>query len=270
MLRQKLPLNQFLALINANNPSATNPFLTVNDLLTGINPIIVPNFSALPSPSSVPGAFYWVENSQGIWWLPLSVGGTFYAAGLYYSNGTSWTTSPIPWQATLAQVNAGLDNETFVTPYTLKNSNQWDTKLDVPSGNSNQYVDGTGSLQNNKTIEELSVIEVISAENIPSYTPVAIINNQAYKLDAGNANHKFAFSGFSINGTSAGQTCRIQRQGTLTLLGWGLTPNSHYLVVGSGGINTVNLSSTEFIKVIGYAKTSDTLEIIKDYTSILK
>jgi hypothetical protein len=130
MLRQKLPLNQFLALINANNPSDTNPFLTVNDLLGGVNPIIVTNFSALPLPSSAPGAFYWVENSQGTWWLPGTLGGTFYAAGLYYSNGTSWITSPIPWQATLAEVNAGTNNDTFVTPYTFENANKWNTKYD--------------------------------------------------------------------------------------------------------------------------------------------
>lgn len=265
-----IPVNVFLALINANSPSDANPFVTINDLLGGINPAKVANYSALPTASSAPGAFYWVENSQGTKWLPGSLGGTFYPAGLYYSNGTSWVTAPVPWQATLAEVNAGTNNDTFVTPYSFENADKWSTKLDSPAGTTDQYIDGTGALQDNKTFEELAVLETVSGENIPSYTPCVVIGNQAFKMDASNNNHKFAFQGFSINGTSTGQICRIQRYGTLELLGWGLTPDTQYLVTGAGGLTTNNTNPTEFIKVVGYALTTTTMEIIKDYTTIVK
>lgn len=109
----------------------------------------------------------------------------------------------------------------------------------------------------------------ISAENIPSYTPVAIYNNQAYKLDNLNPLHQFAFVGFSTNGTATGQTCIIQQIGELTLNGWGLTPNAHYLAGNSGVIQTDNLG-VGFTKIIGYATTADTLQILKDTVTINK
>jgi hypothetical protein len=109
----------------------------------------------------------------------------------------------------------------------------------------------------------------ISAENIPSYTPVAIYNNQAYKLDNLNPLHQFAFVGFSTNGTTIGQTCIIQQIGELTLSGWGLIQNSHYLAGASGAIQTDN-TGVGFTKVIGYATTTDTLQILKDTITINK
>lgn len=112
-------------------------------------------------------------------------------------------------------------------------------------------------------------ISKISAEPIPSYTPIAIYNNLAYKLDNLNPLHQFAFVGFSTNGTSTGQSCIIQQIGELTLQGWGLTPNTQYLAGTVGALQTVN-SNLGFTKVIGYATTTDTLQIIKDYTTINK
>jgi len=114
----------------------------------------------------------------------------------------------------------------------------------------------------------LNIISYISAEAIPSYTPVAIYNNLAYKLDASNTNHQFAFVGFSTNGTIAGQTCLIQQIGELELIGWGLTPNTQYLAGTAGTIVTNNTTPNNFTKVIGYATTSNKLQIIKDYTTI--
>jgi hypothetical protein len=113
-------------------------------------------------------------------------------------------------------------------------------------------------------------IEKISGESIPSYTPVAIINNMAYKLDPSNSTHQFAFYGFSINGTSIGQTCIIQERGEIELIGWGLTPNTQYLAGPLGTLITNNNSPTNFTKVVGYSVTSDKLTIIKDYTTINK
>ena len=126
-----IPNDQFLALINANNPSAANPFATIADVVAGSTYItVVANYSALPAPNTVVGQFYWVENSQGTAWLPGSLGGTYYPKGLYYSNGVSWIVTDAPYQASQAEVNAGVNTDKFVTPATLNASSQWLTKLD--------------------------------------------------------------------------------------------------------------------------------------------
>ena len=122
--------------------------------------------------------------------------------------------------------------------------------------------EGGSGIPNNNLIKT-------SAESIPSYTPVAIYNNQAYKLDNLNPLHQFSFAGFSTNGTSIGENCIIQQEGEISLLAWGLTPDTHYLASNNGAIQ-LNNTSEGFTKVIGYAITSDTLRIIKEYTTINK
>jgi hypothetical protein len=72
-----------------------------------------------------------VSNSQGTSWLPGPLGGTYYPKGLYYSNGTSWEYIDTPYQATQAEVDAGIVDDKFVTPLTLNLSSQWATKQDV-------------------------------------------------------------------------------------------------------------------------------------------
>lgn len=188
------------------------------------------------------GDFAYVQESQGTKWLPGSLGGTYYNRGIYYYDGVSWKTTEIPYQANLQQVNDGISNELFVTPYTLKNS---DVKL-------NKY------------------IEHVSAEIIPSYTPIAIVNNLAYKFDSQNINHKFAFAGFSTNGTLEGEICKIQQIGEVEFIGWNLIPNTQYVAGPNGTMLVSNTITNNFIKVLGYAVTPDKLMIIKDYTSVLK
>jgi hypothetical protein len=90
---------------------------------SGSQIVVVANYSALPAANTVPNKFYWCSATQGTKWLPFSLGGTFYNSGLYYSNGTDWEYQETPHQATLGEVNVGVDNTKFVTPYTLKNSN---------------------------------------------------------------------------------------------------------------------------------------------------
>jgi hypothetical protein len=84
---------------------------------------VVANYSALPDPTTVSGQFYWCSASQGTSWLPGSLGGTYYNSGLYYSNGTSWEFLNVPFNATQSEVNTGTNNDKFVTPSTLSNSN---------------------------------------------------------------------------------------------------------------------------------------------------
>lgn len=110
----------------------------------------------------------------------------------------------------------------------------------------------------------------VSAEPIPSHTPVAVYNNLAYKLDPSNPLHQFAFVGFSINGTNIGGNSEIQVLGEIKLVGWGLIPNQQYLAGVNGTLITNNSSNSNFTKVIGYATDSNTLQIIKDSLTINK
>lgn len=95
---------------------------SISSTSSGTSITVVANYSALPDPTTVSGQFYWCENSQGTAWLPGSLGGTYYSAGQYYSNGTSWSFIAVPYQATQDEVNTGTNTDKFVTPSTLSNS----------------------------------------------------------------------------------------------------------------------------------------------------
>lgn len=84
----------------------------------------VNNYSSLPVASGNTGNMYLVLNSQGTAWLPGSLGGTFYAKGVYYSNGTSWSlAADVPYQATQSETNSGTTDSVFITPAKLSNYN---------------------------------------------------------------------------------------------------------------------------------------------------
>jgi hypothetical protein len=114
------------------------------------------------------------------------------------------------------------------------------------------------------------IISKISGENLNSHTPIALVNNLAYKMDSSNPLHQFAFVGFTEVSSTIGNSCSIKQIGEITLAGFGLIPNQQYLAGVNGTLITSNLSATNFTKVIAYAVTSDTLQIIKDYTTINK
>jgi hypothetical protein len=95
------------------------------------NITVVANYSALPNPTTVSGQFFWAEASQGTAWLPNNVGGNYYSAGMYYSNGVSYSFIDVPYQATQDEVNTGTNTNKFVTSNTLKNQNYL-AKLESP------------------------------------------------------------------------------------------------------------------------------------------
>ena len=96
------------------------------------NITVVANYSALPNPTTVSGQFFWAEASQGTAWLPNNVGGNYYSAGMYYSNGVSYSFLDVPYQATQDEVNTGTNTNKFVTSNTLKNQNYL-AKLESPT-----------------------------------------------------------------------------------------------------------------------------------------
>ncbi len=93
--------------------------VTINTIADNIT--VVANFSALPAVGTVTGQFFWAKASQGTKWLPGALGGTYYSAGMYYSNGVSYEFMDVPYQATQAEVNTGTNTDKFVTPSTLTN-----------------------------------------------------------------------------------------------------------------------------------------------------
>jgi hypothetical protein len=85
----------------------------------GIFPTVA-NYSALPAANTVAGKTYVVLNSQGTRWL-----GTFYSKGLYYSDGTDWVYTETPLVANLIEMDAGLNQEKYGTPFTIANLAKW-------------------------------------------------------------------------------------------------------------------------------------------------
>lgn len=131
--------------ITVDDTDPANPIVaTTADDIT-----VVANYSALPSAGSASGDFYWCSASQGTAWLPGALGGTYYSAGLYYSNGVSWEFLSVPYQATQATVNTGTNDDQFVTPKTFTNASKWDTKKSIATGNNYKFVTtgATGDIQ---------------------------------------------------------------------------------------------------------------------------
>lgn len=95
---------------------------------------VVANYSALPAAAAAADEFYFVESPQGTAWLPGSLGGTYYPAGLYYSNGVTWFYAESPYQATQAAVNAGVITDQFVSPFTLANATTVERPLTFSTG----------------------------------------------------------------------------------------------------------------------------------------
>lgn len=189
-----IPNDQYDALINAANPSASNPFATLADRFSiGV----VSTFSALPDASLNNGKFYWVENTQGTKWLPGSLGGTFYNKGLYYSNGVGWQSIENPYQATQAEVDAGSVSDRFVTPNTLYTSSQWGTKSDKPT----------------TKIVVSSLANLIATHSVNGSNEIQL-TNAVYVFDLPS----FEITGYTLVGHTLGTTLSGHSQNINTLL----------------------------------------------------
>lgn len=174
---RNLPNDEFLAIINANNPSASNPFVTVSDLLSTTNITTVQNYSALPDPTTVTGKFYYCVESEGTRWkLFQLLGGAWKPNGLYYSDGVSWTTTPIPFQATQLEVDAGTNNDRFVTPETLFNYSKWQ---DYSLNRKNTFVIADYTILNtdrNIIVTSPCTITVSTLATITHFEDIDVIN----------------------------------------------------------------------------------------------
>jgi hypothetical protein len=91
----------------------------------------VANYAVLPAANTVPNELWYCINSQGTKWLPGSLGGTYYSNGWYFSDGLNWTWQETAFQASQADVDAGVITDQFVSPDTLNNYSKWTTKADI-------------------------------------------------------------------------------------------------------------------------------------------
>lgn len=131
-----------------------------------IAPLIpVSNYSALPSAEDNSGRIAWASAPQGTKWLPGSIGGTFYPAGPYYSNGSTWEYTESPFQATQEDVDGGLINDRFLTPYTFSLASKWSTKSDASHTHTGVYAPALGTDDNYVTDAEKIVIGNTSGTN---------------------------------------------------------------------------------------------------------
>lgn len=157
--------NGILYYWNGNDYEAVATNIELENAIGGIgigtNIHVVNTWQDLPLPTNLnAGHFYWVENSTGTRWLPGSLGGTYHSRGLYYSTGTEWEDAPVPYQASQAEVNDGIKEDKFVTPKTLKNAAQWDTKVDKTiKVEGVKSIEGGGDLTTDRTLQLKNDVE---------------------------------------------------------------------------------------------------------------
>jgi hypothetical protein len=149
----------------------------------GADITVVANYSALPDPTTVSGQFYWCSASQGTSWLPGSLGGTYYNSGMYYSNGTTWEFLNVPYNATQSEVNAGTNNDKFVTSETLKNQNYLATIVYADAKVADSITDGVTTIapSQNAVFDALA----LKQNNLVSGTNIKTINGTSV-LGSGN------------------------------------------------------------------------------------
>ena len=148
---------------------------------TGTTITVVANYSALPDPTTVSGKFYWCSASQGAKYLPGSIGGTYYSAGQYYSNGTTWEFIDVPYQATQTEVNTGTNTDKFVTPNTFANASKWGTKQDSLGYTAEDVSNKTSTITGNETSTTLystikGIVDYFSATKIKSILGISTLS----------------------------------------------------------------------------------------------
>lgn len=234
-----------------------------------------------------------VRNSQGTKWLPGTLGGTWYPKGYYISTGTSWEFfGEFSIQASLIDTNLGVNNDQFITPYTLKNASQWDTK-----NNSIQFKDEGANLGTAGTINEIDFIgpgvnstrtgnklevNITSSSGsgdsvVIQYNAGEVINGGkavildtdglVYHMDINNSAHWYQYVGISNNSAIVGDPVNITVSGKTNVLGAGWSPGIGYYISNTGALSSTP-PITGFCKQVGVGIDSDTINIV-NYSEII-
>lgn len=131
---------------------------------------VVDDYTALLALPPTADTFYWCQNSQGTAWLPGSLGGMYYPKGMYYC----FTTSPLvieyvetPYQATQADVDAGIITDQFVSPLTLEQKPKaiprtgTSIAFDTNAVYNSVASPGSGSITNDLTNARIGIVQKI-------------------------------------------------------------------------------------------------------------
>ena len=235
----KLFSANYTEFIDSSGQTYLSPEAVVEDLLANnianntSRTTVVNNYSALPDPTTVADRFYWCDNSQGTRWLPGSLGGTYYNAGLYYSNGVSWSFMEVPYQATQLETNAGVVDDRFITPSTLKNSSQW---------------------------YEPKLSKFIAGETLGGQRVVMLKNGKAFYFDQIDENNIGYSLGMTNQAANQDDLIDIATSGVVIDNGWGLIPDTIYYL-GTNGLITNLIPSSGVFQRVGVAVDSNTLKL---------
>lgn len=253
---------------------------------------VVTQYSNLPDPTTVNGEFYFVEQNQGTKWLPGSLGGTFYAKGLYYSNGVEWIYGgEFPINASQIETDAGFLVDKFISPNTLANYFKWSIKQDniqfqddtINLGTSGDVdtIDFGAGLTATRTGNTITVTgSSSSGETVVNiYIAGAIINGGKavimdtdgliYPMDITDSNHWYQYVGIAINAAIINDPVNVVVSGKTQVLGSGWIPGIGYYISSTGYLsNTPPI--TGFCKQVGVGVDNDTINIVNysDYILI--
>lgn len=213
---------------------------------------VVSNYSSLPAPNTVPAQFYWCSNSQGTRWLPGSLGGTYYSAGLYFSNGTTWEFLNVPYQATQAEVDAGTNTDKFVTPSTFENAAKWATKF-------------TNSVTSSRLLGRFSagtgVVEEITIGSGLTLTGTGILNNTATPTPTGY------YGDFQDNNT---QTAAVDNTGYAMIFRTTNVSNGINVVTNGTDLTRITFDNTGIYNLQFSAQFQNTDTALQDITIWLR
>jgi hypothetical protein len=162
------------------------------------------NYAALPDPTTVSGEFYYVQAASGTAWLPGTLGGTYRKAGLYYSNGVAWLVDVNPWEASQADVDAGVITDEFVSPATLSLA----TTVSHP-GHTHVIADITDYTGTSASV--ISPAQITSDQD--NYNPTGFLTSTVVRLSGDNGIR--AITGFAA-GTD-GQRVTLSNVGSFPL-----------------------------------------------------
>jgi hypothetical protein len=247
---------------------------------------VVTNYSALPDPTTVSGQFFFVEENQGTKWLPGSLGGTFYAKGLYYSNGVDWIYGgEFPINADQVETDAGVIVDKFISPSTLYNFVLWGTKQD-----NIQFQEDTVNLGTAGDVDTLdfgagltavrvgNTVTVTGSSSsgetlVSTYTAGAIINGGkavimdtdglVYPMDINNSAHWYQYLGVAVNAATASDPVNVVSSGKTQFLGSGWITGVGYYISATGFLSATP-PAVGLTKLIGVGVDNDTINIVNN------
>lgn len=225
--------------------------------------VVVANYSALPAANTVTSSFYWCESSQGTYWLPGPLGGTYYPSGLYYSNGTSWEYMDTPYQATQSEVDAGTVTDKFITPNTLYNATRDFIQFDIvapgtPGAGKVAYNGATGALA---YLMNNSAVECNIGQTMHAY----VHNADSVTINKGEVVYLFSANGNKASVKLANNTSDATSAKTFGIAAENITSGQNGFIICQGVIDGLNTGMYTAGDSLYLGATAGSLTNVKPY-----